>query len=146
MLFFFILFFSSWQPSRPDTFFWYRDTNLSTSVEESLTNLTNKWICFLVKSDGDELSLNPENCDEMHHFFCEDTNSGKIFHESWRKCLLRNDFTWSKEKSSTAGKVKTIAKQTNVAVKTSIQYFRCKMPSIKIILFVVLPWNYTKRT
>ena len=103
-------------------------------MEESLINLTNKWICFFVKSAGDQPSLIPQNCDEMHHFLCEDTNSGKIFHESWNKCLLRNDFMWSKEKSSTAGKVKTITKQTNV-VKTSIQYFPCKMPSLKFFFF-----------
>ena len=75
--FFFCLFVSSsWQPLRRDEFFWYKNTSLSTSVEESLINLTNRWICFSVKRN--EPRLNPQNCDEMHHILCEDNNGGKI--------------------------------------------------------------------
>ena len=51
-------------------------------MEESLINLTNRWICFLAKRNMDEPSLIPQNCDEMHHIVCEDNNGGKIFHES----------------------------------------------------------------
>jgi len=98
-------FFSSWQPLRQEKFFWYGDPNQTTSVEESLINLTNKWICFSVKK-GDP-SLIPQNCDEKHPILCEDTNGGKIFYES---CLLRNKFTKSKEKSSTTKNAKTISK------------------------------------
>ena len=89
-LLFLFFFFSSWHSGR-NGFFWYRNTSLNTSVEESLVNLTNKWICFVVKNGI--TGVIPEYCDVMHHFLCEDANGGKIFHESWRKYLLTNNFT-----------------------------------------------------
>ncbi|KAK2560004.1 hypothetical protein P5673_017589 [Acropora cervicornis] len=77
----------SWQLKRPDEFFWYRDTNLSTLVEQGLVNLTNKWICFLVKSDN--VTLIPQNCDEKHHLLCENSNGdwcSSLSHFSKKKC------------------------------------------------------------
>ena len=97
--------FSSWRSLRRDEFFGYLDTRLNTSEKESLINLTNRWIYFLVERD--EPNLIPQNFDEIHHILYEDTNDGKIFHES---CFLRNNFTRSKEKSSTTKNVKTISK------------------------------------
>ncbi|XP_067048242.1 adhesion G protein-coupled receptor E3-like [Acropora muricata] len=62
----------SCQPLKQDEFFWYRDPNLWTSVEERLINLTNDWICFSVKRDAP--SLIPQNCDEKHYILCEEAN------------------------------------------------------------------------
>jgi len=81
----------SWH-SRRNGFFWYRNATLNTSVAESLVELPDSWVCFVVRRNT--TGVIPEHCDELHHFLCEDADGGKIFHETWRNYLLTNDFTW----------------------------------------------------
>ncbi|XP_044181271.1 uncharacterized protein LOC122962332 [Acropora millepora] len=78
--------------SRRNRFFWYGNAIHNTSVAESLVELPDSWVCFVVRRNTTRMI--PEHCNELHHFLCEDADGGKIFHETWRNYLLTNDFTW----------------------------------------------------
>ncbi|XP_067046687.1 adhesion G protein-coupled receptor L4-like [Acropora muricata] len=124
----------SWQPLRRDEFFWYKNTSLSTSVEESLINLTNRWICFSVKRN--EPRLNPQNCDEMHHILCED-NNGDWFSS------LRNSTTkkWNANQLQNACKniSGTVPKFNNkLELKSKMN---CSFPGKNRTHWTALSWN-----
>ncbi|XP_067046870.1 adhesion G-protein coupled receptor G6-like isoform X1 [Acropora muricata] len=124
----------SWQPLRRDDFFWYKNTSLSTSVEESLINLTNRWICFSVKRN--EPSLNPQNCDEMNHILCEG-NNGDWFSS------LRNSTTkkWNANQLQNACKniSGTVPKFNNILELKS--KMNCSFPAKNRTHWTALSWN-----
>ncbi|XP_067046938.1 adhesion G protein-coupled receptor L3-like [Acropora muricata] len=74
----------SWH-SRGNGFFRYRNATLSTSELQSLVELLDSWICFVVRRNTTRVI--PEHCDEFRYFLCKgDGHPPNIKSFPGRKC------------------------------------------------------------